>query len=882
MIVGEKLKGKRQAAPVREAFSISRSLEFLSETELTKQIGYERRLWLLAILKELLDNAIDHCEEIGRLPEIVVKITGHSLSVWDNGDGIPPETVKAMLDFNSRVSSREAYRGITRGAMGNAGKCIIGAPYVLSQKHGKAVIIAKGVRHDIAVRLNALDQTPSVDYSPKKVQSDDLFGSWYPCTLAGDGEPKGTFARVVYGRYPSTLTDGQVERFVLFCRKYAALNPHLMLTLKLPSGKKVWARTTDVCGKWTAAEAEPPGWHDLDSFNRLVGACISKDRSQGRDRLLRDFVRQFSGLKRSATLAAVFDDTGLHRTTLSSLANGSDLDRHRTTKLLKAMQKHGKTPRPDKIGCIGKDHIAASFSPCDPSQVKYKKIVGEDVRGLPFVVEAAFAETGEDCVVITGCNFSPSVDQPVARLLDWILEQQKIDDDSQVALLLHVAAVDPIYLDRGKSVIDTEGALGDAIEKCVVSVTDGYRKKRKREEQDEAALDRWRDRESRRRRPQERNLNAAIFEILEEAVAEASTNGACSFSDRDLYYAARPLVQKHTKRPLSQKYFDKVVDQWEVRNGLIDGRERDARGFLLEPHTGKRIPLGTKNVDDYVIPLHLYDTILFVEKKGLLSRFQFGKIPEKYDCAIIAAEGYAPKAHKALIQAAQHGHKMKVLCFHDADPYGYNIARTLSQDTGAHRYAIEIIDAGLRLDEALKMGLAVETFERKNAFPKGVKFNKVDLEYFSGEPRRYQSKSGKLRFKHVNCKRVELNALSANPQAFVAWVESKLQDHGVAKKLVPPSKVIESRAEEELTKALEDRVRDRFEAAINLDSSVDSAVEKLLPLLDVSGAVDAVTKWASEVKPKPWTTCVDGYVRQAVFGLDAKICQHVEESLKQT
>ena len=58
----------------RETFSLSRELEYLSESELAKQIGYGREVWPLAIAKELIDNSLDNCEEHGILPEI----TGHT------------------------------------------------------------------------------------------------------------------------------------------------------------------------------------------------------------------------------------------------------------------------------------------------------------------------------------------------------------------------------------------------------------------------------------------------------------------------------------------------------------------------------------------------------------------------------------------------------------------------------------------------------------------------------------------------------------------------------------------------------------------------------------------------------------------------------------
>ncbi|MCC2663872.1 MAG: ATP-binding region ATPase domain protein, partial [Geminicoccaceae bacterium] len=93
----------------RTTFRTSRLLEFCSRKELVAQTGHEPDAWPLVVLKELLDNALDACEEAGIVPEIAVRVEPRAITVVDNGPGMPPETVTDILDFSSRVSSREAY-----------------------------------------------------------------------------------------------------------------------------------------------------------------------------------------------------------------------------------------------------------------------------------------------------------------------------------------------------------------------------------------------------------------------------------------------------------------------------------------------------------------------------------------------------------------------------------------------------------------------------------------------------------------------------------------------------------------------------------------------------------------------------------------------------
>src|SRR5215216_2660727 len=57
----------------RTTFSTSRLLDFASVKELTAQTGHEDGEWPLVIVKELLDNALDACEEAGIAPVITIE-----------------------------------------------------------------------------------------------------------------------------------------------------------------------------------------------------------------------------------------------------------------------------------------------------------------------------------------------------------------------------------------------------------------------------------------------------------------------------------------------------------------------------------------------------------------------------------------------------------------------------------------------------------------------------------------------------------------------------------------------------------------------------------------------------------------------------------------
>jgi DNA topoisomerase VI subunit B len=58
----------------RTSFRTSRLLDFASEKELVAQIGHAKEAWPVVILKELVDNSIDACEEAGIAPVVAVTL----------------------------------------------------------------------------------------------------------------------------------------------------------------------------------------------------------------------------------------------------------------------------------------------------------------------------------------------------------------------------------------------------------------------------------------------------------------------------------------------------------------------------------------------------------------------------------------------------------------------------------------------------------------------------------------------------------------------------------------------------------------------------------------------------------------------------------------
>jgi hypothetical protein len=155
-------KAKPESKLTRVAFRVSRLMEFCTQRELQNQTGHAVYDWPLVVLKELMDNALDACEEAEIAPVIEITVGDGSIIIQDNGGGIATDTIKSILDYSIRVSSREAYVSPTRGAQGNALKTILAMGYVLDRERvgsdtdavGVTTIETRGVEHRIEFRVD--------------------------------------------------------------------------------------------------------------------------------------------------------------------------------------------------------------------------------------------------------------------------------------------------------------------------------------------------------------------------------------------------------------------------------------------------------------------------------------------------------------------------------------------------------------------------------------------------------------------------------------------------------------------------------------------------------------------------------------------------------
>jgi len=464
-------KPKRQETPIKRAqpkklkrvpFRVSRLMEFCTRRELVNQTGHDVWQWPLVALKELVDNSLDACEEAEIAPVIAITVAGHSIIVKDNGPGIPANTISNILDYNIRVSSREAYVSPTRGAQGNALKTILPMGYVLNEHQGedasgKTIIEANGVAHQIIFSVDHIKQEPKIAHTTKR------------STVT-----QGTKITIELPTFAADDEDYRVEHVkassLKLAESYAWLNPHLSLRVTWSGERKIDIKASNpTWQKWLPSWPTSAHWYDSSRFRRYMAAHIDHRRTI----TVREFISEFRGMTGTAKQKLVLAETGASHVSLHNFFGINKANAANIAKLLAALQQHTKPLRAAEIGIIGKEHLYRRLETAggDPKTFTYNRSLG-DTDGIPRVVEFAFGIHREGLSkaghapgrkVITGVNWSPGINNPFRQIgrggegLDGILSEVRANTSQPVIAVLHLACPRVAYTDRGKTALVIEG-----------------------------------------------------------------------------------------------------------------------------------------------------------------------------------------------------------------------------------------------------------------------------------------------------------------------------------------------------------------------------------------------------------------------------------------
>ncbi len=878
------------ASPQRIHITRGRVRDYVEPEELRRQTGMPPERFALVALKELLDNALDAAESVAESPAVDVRVEwargAVRVAVADNGPGMPPELVSRLADFATRTSDKAAYVSPTRGALGNAAHCIVGMPWALHRDfppepvhiHTRGVAHALTVSQDLAGEVN-VSHTQEPDPAAKT----------------------GTRWRVAFPWGQANATHEQALNPVEWVRRVALFNPHasLHVMVRTPGecdgqqdvpecdavhevAESYRARAPQPWRKWMPTDPTSAHWYSPEAFRALLFATVASYRESGaRCPTVREWVRTFAGLTGTAKAKRVADAVGL-----TSLADFEEQP-EAADALLDAMRAESRPIKATALGRIGEELFLARMGEWERILRHWYRTASCEVDGVPYTVEVFVAEV-EECKCAGawyGVNFSPTYSDPLSGVAlpvprgrgrrGWVRDargiggflaaREVLTDLGPLPYRVAVHIVSPLvrWAEWGKSKADLPAEVREQLVTALRLSTEELSREAKAAERDAHAKERHRERAmakaEKAQRAKEATLAEAVATVLPDAYEEATGGGVYPVSLRTLFYKVRDAIQALTSRRFGKHgytYFGKLVPAHEAEHGAFPRLYYEPRGILYEPHTGRTVPLGTREVGAYEWPADRYDKVLLVEKKGLWPVIKAARLAERYDMAVIASEGYATVAARELLREAQERGGITVYVLHDADPDGYQIAHTLAEGTSRMPgHSLRIVDLGLTLDDARILGLSTEEFSRQQALPATLlpKLGPTEHEAWQADS------VGRGPWA---CYRVELNAFSS--PALVRYIEDRLAAEGVGPKVIPADATLSRTAEEVYCETVRARVSVALSDLLNVDAIAEHVTEALRSSVSLTNPREWVEEAFAEDTGTAWDAAVGVAVRARV------------------
>jgi Topoisomerase 6 subunit A/Spo11, Toprim domain len=318
----------------------------------------------------------------------------------------------------------------------------------------------------------------------------------------------------------------------------------------------------------------------------------------------------------------------------------------------------------------------------------------------------------------------------------------------------------------------------------------------------------------------------AAWQVMEAAYMAASANDTLPALARQIFYQARPKVMALTDdKELAYNYFSQtLLPEYIEEHGVDWNVVYDARGHFEEPHTHRRIGVGTIEIGNYlhamkdepeIVDAHFSGAeidivgpsgnlagVLFCEKEGFNPLFKAVNLANRYDLMIISTKGVSVTEARQLIDDICGGNGLPLFVLHDFDVAGSMILGTLHRNTRRYmfRNTIRPIDRGLRLED-------INGLEREPAAA-----NKIGTDILRTQLAENGATDAEIGI--LLNERVELNAMSSD--TLIAMIERKLKESSI-EKVIPNSALLrKAYAEFHRSKQLEElfeKAEEEFEAS---------------------------------------------------------------------
>jgi len=690
-----------------EAFSFNREFDFVRLDGLRRATGRPPHEWDLYIVKELIDNAMDADEALWRddptqFPRLHIRMEyikvperrSQQLFVQVlNRAAFPVEQIADIFATQWYTSRKAFIKGLTRGALGNALKTLLGIPYALRNR----------VAGDWSPELKPLSiLCNGKEYLPRYVVDSTAQTIRFKCETKDGKDVEGTVVSIGLDHFEQEMprTLAQVE---LLAEQYHLCNPHAEFHWTVEIEGQEWTREYAADPDWANKfrGIAPVQWYSPTAFQDLLGALYRKQCGDDKAGNLpvEAVCRCFAGF--DGKVAATSQDQSPIETIIEAFGQDSltatDIEGPEATKLYQVLCHHSSRFNSTRLGCIGPEHVRAVLSralPLDGDVLYEIATDAGDDPSVPFVIEAAVARLKDGKRQIwTAINFAPTYGDPFLRRwlrapiqpdepvlgLRGLLDIYGLHDDTSVALFLHLICPNVEHSEFSKSEINHlpfKQVLGDLLDRLLTALR-------------------------RAREDEELRLEQAVFRELDAILGALGPDERFVFGQLLEKLRARlsqdPALSAWLETPDALDRLRAYITSYQDRKPvLIHHMARTAAGMLSIPlHPDRHFSVLAEHVSRELLAQHHVNKVLYVQVRELEPVVIENGWLCRMDMALLRNPPNPDGLQDALVQCAV-GSDLPILVLHNADEAGRAVVKQMrtwleERDMNAAR----IIDLGL-------------------------------------------------------------------------------------------------------------------------------------------------------------------------------------------
>jgi hypothetical protein len=682
--------------------SLNREFDYVRLDGLALATGRPPHEWDIYIIKELLDNALDADDSLwratGKAPAIAIEIEyvrfpEHRSSQFhvqvSNQSRFPAEQIRDIFDPRWYTSKKTFVKGLSRGALGNALKTVLGIPYALRDRgvgdwrpDVRPMIVQVGSAQYLpAFVVNSITQTIDIECEEKS------------------GDPvEGTLIKVgmdhFYQESPRTL-----HEIIKLAERYRLCNPQVKLKWTVEMDQQKWEQEYSPDDSWSGKflDPAPVQWYSRSAFKDLLSALYREHCGENaRCRLPVALVsREFQSPDDKA-------DVGTKLPSLEQSLNLSELGPQElqdniVVRLHQLLCKQSPAFESAKLGAIGKTHLTTTLNQLLPieDEVSYQRCT-DDRRdaAIPFVIEGALAGLRAGTrQLITATNFTPSYEdlfqnaqlQPrikpaeKVRGLRELLDAYDLNEDVPVVLFLHLICPSLERYEFSKTEIN-HLPFSTAVAELIDQLVSQYRA---------------------RQEEQERRIEEAITRSLQLVIEEIHEGERFVFDQLIEKLRARlsldPFLAGWLEKPDSMSRLQTQVNNYQSSSAILSHRvARPAAGSLSLPlHPGGHFSVSIGQVSRDFLARHHVNKLLYLQVRELEPVVIDNNWLCTMDTALLCNPLENDDLQDAVLKCVVNS-DLPLIVAHDADERGQSVvskmrARLAAQSVDTRR----VIDAGL-------------------------------------------------------------------------------------------------------------------------------------------------------------------------------------------